>query len=177
MGRIKIVVETVLNRGAYGELGTLKKLLHRLRHDVGGRVTDDFDTLRGVDSNGLHLEVAVNNGIQIYERAVDLCSNNTPLVKVWQSLQRLAYRHPLLAALFTPIGVAYCTCLAHYRPVISPVQKKASPLPGFQDGDASTQDKSYPTNTCPNIPDTSRPTYQCGWSGTGKATDGSKRSS
>ena len=82
---IEVIVEPVLNSGAYSESGLRKEPFDGMSHHVSGRVPVNVAGLRGVEGEQFGTGVPGHNGAQAEDFPADTCSD-------YQSLLFVAYR-------------------------------------------------------------------------------------
>ena len=72
---IEVVVEAVLDRRPYAELGHREEVLHGLGHDVGRRVTEYVQRVRGLVGDDLDRIASAYDALNVDELAVELAGD------------------------------------------------------------------------------------------------------
>src|SRR5262249_39744758 len=100
----EVVVEAVLDHGAYGHLRLREQLLDRLRQKVRGRVTDDLESVGVAVGDDRHLGIVPDEVGGIDEAAVDARGERGLLQARANGARHLVQRHGTVEAALAAIG-------------------------------------------------------------------------
>ena len=81
LGDVEVEVEAVGDVGADAQLGVGAQLLHCLGHDVGGRVAQHVEAVRGIDGDAFDLGAFGKGLVQILQLAVDAGNDDVAALK------------------------------------------------------------------------------------------------
>jgi hypothetical protein len=68
---LEVVVEAILNRRADGEGGAVEEVEHSLGEDVGRRVSEDIETLVGVECHDSEFATGFDGSIEVTQLPID----------------------------------------------------------------------------------------------------------